>query len=241
MMRRTLLALAALLTGLLAATAQAALLGRVPLTPGGTDYQAWYDDVNDITWLADANYARTSGYSATGNMSWDQSLAFVAFLNDLNHLGVSDWRLPMMLDYGNDGCPGLTRLDRIGTDCGYNTITATAEMSSMFYDTLGNPAFYDLDGNQRATGEYGLLNAGPFINLDAGGLYWYGLENVTNPDAAWYFGMPSGGQGPRGKIAPSPSWQVRDGDIALALIPLPGGLVLLAGALGLLLGVRRRS
>lgn len=43
-------------------TAQAALLGRASLTPGGTDYQAVYDTDLNITWLADANYAQTSGY-----------------------------------------------------------------------------------------------------------------------------------------------------------------------------------
>ena len=29
-----------------------------------------YDDVLDITWLQDANYAQTSGYDADGKMSW---------------------------------------------------------------------------------------------------------------------------------------------------------------------------
>ena len=31
------------------------LNARLPATSGGTDYQAYYDDVLDITWLADAN------------------------------------------------------------------------------------------------------------------------------------------------------------------------------------------
>ena len=29
-----------------------------------------YDDVLDITWLQDANYAQTSGYDNDGKMSW---------------------------------------------------------------------------------------------------------------------------------------------------------------------------
>ena len=34
--------------------AEAELLGRLPATPDGTDYQAAYDDVLDITWVTDA-------------------------------------------------------------------------------------------------------------------------------------------------------------------------------------------
>lgn len=29
-----------------------------------------YDDVLNITWLQDANYAQTSGYDANGRMEW---------------------------------------------------------------------------------------------------------------------------------------------------------------------------
>ncbi|HET9062610.1 MAG TPA: hypothetical protein VFO62_04915, partial [Candidatus Binatia bacterium] len=40
----------------------AALLGRLPATPGGSDYQAYYDTELDITWLADANLAQTNTF-----------------------------------------------------------------------------------------------------------------------------------------------------------------------------------
>ena len=51
-------------TGLLSAgmTAQASLLGRAPLTPGGSDYQAYFDDELHITWVADANLAATLSF-----------------------------------------------------------------------------------------------------------------------------------------------------------------------------------
>ena len=32
-----------------------------------------YDDVLDITWLQDANYALTSGFDIDGRMTWSQS------------------------------------------------------------------------------------------------------------------------------------------------------------------------
>jgi hypothetical protein len=40
---------------LIATTSQAVLVGELPATPGGTDYQAYYDTVANLTWLADAN------------------------------------------------------------------------------------------------------------------------------------------------------------------------------------------
>jgi len=43
------------------APAQASLLSRAASTPGGIDYQAYYDGVLGSTWLADANYAARQG------------------------------------------------------------------------------------------------------------------------------------------------------------------------------------
>jgi len=80
-------------------TADAALVSRL----GG---QAYYDDVANLTWLADANYANTSGYAAananglgfnsnnisavTGTMGWQ---AANAWASQLTVGGVSGWRL----------------------------------------------------------------------------------------------------------------------------------------------------
>ena len=46
----------AITTLVLSTSVNAALVGRLAATPGGTDYQAYYDDVADLTWLADANH-----------------------------------------------------------------------------------------------------------------------------------------------------------------------------------------
>jgi hypothetical protein len=50
-----------------------------------------YDSDNNITWLADANYAKTSGFDADGRMTWSQANAWAA---NLTYDGYSDWRLP---------------------------------------------------------------------------------------------------------------------------------------------------
>ena len=46
--------------------AEASLEGRLPATPGGTDYQAYYDTDLNITWAADAHLSQTSGFDADG-------------------------------------------------------------------------------------------------------------------------------------------------------------------------------
>ena len=58
-----------------------------------------YDDDLDITWLQDANYAKTSGYTDTistffadGRMSWAQAQTWV---NQLEFAGFTNWRLPI--------------------------------------------------------------------------------------------------------------------------------------------------
>ena len=232
-MTRTLFSLALCI---LSATSHAALFGRAPITPSGEDFQAYYDDTFGITWLADANYAATSGYSADGKMTWGESLNFIGTLNTGALLGLTGWRLPNMVDVGGDGCP--EEVSPHGVDCGYNTDPAYGEMTSMFYDTLGNVAFFYPDGNAPQPG-WGLQNTGPFSGL-VSSLYWYAQEDVTNTNEAWYFGMPSGAQRPREKDSLHYAWAVIDGD-ALSPVPVPGALWLFFSALGLLGCLRRFS
>ncbi|MGI9341257.1 MAG: DUF1566 domain-containing protein [Gammaproteobacteria bacterium] len=231
---RNLLGLALLI---FSTASHAALIGRAPTTPGGTDYQAYYDDVLNITWLADANYAETSGFDADGRMNWEDSLAFVGTLNSDVLLGVTGWRLPNMTDVDNDGC--VDEQSTSGGDCGYNIDTENGEMASMFYDTLGNLAFFFPDGTAPQPG-WGLSNTGPFTNLDGSVLYWYGNEDVSNIAEAWYFGMPSGAQRPREKFELHKAWAVVDGD-ALAPIPVPAAAWLFGSALVLLGRMRRKA
>jgi hypothetical protein len=50
-----------------------------------------FDNDLNVTWLADANYSKTSGYSGTGVMNWYDASTWVG---DLTFQGHSDWRLP---------------------------------------------------------------------------------------------------------------------------------------------------
>ncbi len=57
-----------------------------------------YDDDLDITWMADANYAQTSGYDADGRMNWNDA---VAWADGLSYGGYDDWRLTSVNELGH--------------------------------------------------------------------------------------------------------------------------------------------
>ncbi len=59
-----------------------------------------YDVERDITWLKDANYAKTAGRTPDGQMSWNTAMAWVS---GLAYHGISGWRLPTALDPDGSG------------------------------------------------------------------------------------------------------------------------------------------
>lgn len=215
---------------LLGSAADAALLSR----SGG---QAYYDDVLDITWVADANLAKTSGYDADGKMAWSAAQTWIGTLNTANYLGTNDWRLPTVTDTGTPGC----NYAYTGTDCGYNVDLSTGEIAHMFYSTLGNTGNANTSGvptGCAGSPNYCLTNSGPFANLQPG-VYWSGTEYAPATSDAWGFDFHYGGQGYGGKASGFYAWAVRPGDIAL--VPVPGAAWLFGGALTLLGAVRRRA
>ena len=198
--------------------ANAALIGVLPATPGGTDYRAYYDNVADLTWLADANYAATQYVNSggttgdsTGQMSWEIANTWAAGLN-IN--GITGWRLPNTVDVGNDGKTYSNIYQ--GVDYGYN-ITAQSELSNMFYNVLGNAADRDISGNY----ENQVLNPGPFINLQSRltKVYWSATEYVPDPNTAWYFNISNGGQFSNFKSINYYAWAVKSGDVSAVPIP----------------------
>jgi hypothetical protein len=74
-----------------------------------------YDTELGITWLQDANYARTSGYDDDGLMNWFDATDWAA---NLEYGGLSNWRLPFT---------PATTIDSIGY---FNE----GEMAHLYYD-----------------------------------------------------------------------------------------------------------
>lgn len=199
--------------------------------------EAYYDTALSITWLADANYAKTTGFDDGGSMYWSTAVSWVAGLNPYS--SISGWRLPTVTDTGSPGCDYAYS----GTDCGFNVDTDTSEMSHMHYITLGNTAYYNASGIGPQPG-WDLVNTGPFSNVQDDD-YWSATEYAPDSSRAWNFHYDFGDQGHNGKENNAYAWAVHDGDvgtpIATSAVPLPASFWLLGSGLVGLVGVSRKK
>ena len=120
MKRKSLIISLALLICGFTVSSQAALYNR----GGGLIY----DDVLDITWLADADYAVTSEYDDDGLMNWSDA---VEWADTLEYAKYDDWRLPDI----TIPCEGI-----IGC-------TVTSEFGYLFYVELGGAPGEPISGD----------------------------------------------------------------------------------------------
>jgi len=99
---------AAISTAVLMVTtnANAALVGRLAITDGGTDYQAYYDTESDLTWLTDAT---------GGTLS--------AWLPNLDVSGITGWRAPKN---NNTNCSSVNCTDSELGNLFYNVLGGVA-------------------------------------------------------------------------------------------------------------------
>jgi len=234
-MKLKLMASAVTTFGILAApAAQAQLFDR----GGGLIY----DSDLDVTWLADANYANTSGAYTPGKMSWQNAVAWVdglSYADSVRGTTYDDWRLPTFHDLGATGCDyGYS-----GTDCGYNVALTSSELAHLFYGDFGNKGFADSRGLPQPG--YGLVDdpATPddeslFSNLQSFS-YWLGTSYSGDSNKAWYLSTATGMQNYIGKGSQFYVLAVRNGDVAA--VPLPGAVWLFSSAFVGVLYSKRRS
>lgn len=199
-------------------------------------FEAYYDTALNITWLADVNFAQTSGYTSAsyggvtpgsaynthvkwtdGRMGWD---AANTWATNLNVSGLTGWRLPATVDTGTPGCNRANG----GTDCGYNPSTSTSEMAHMYYVTLANKAVTSASGSFQS--DAGLKNTGPFSNVQSN-YYWSGVDYSPDANLAWDFYLDQGYQDFHFKGNVFYAWAVRTGDVAAVPEPEGYGLALL--------------
>jgi hypothetical protein len=77
-------------------------------------------------------------------------------------------------------------------------------------------------------------------NLQAD-VYWSGTYySPSSAEAAWGFNAGSGSQAYYLQTSGNFAWAVRDGNVTVAAVPVPGSVALLAGGLALLGVVTRR-
>ncbi|AOF83590.1 PEP-CTERM -sorting domain protein [Methyloversatilis sp. RAC08] len=228
----------------LSGVAQAALIDR----GGGMIY----DSTRNITWLADMNYALSSGYAGAnagstgsnqiltnGRMGWD---AAVAWAGQLVYGGFSDWRLPM-LNPADTSCDnsfdpgGSFSIVYFGFNC------TGGELSGLFVTDLGNKPRESVL-NQEGDTAVQIANLALFENEDGEQTvqpfgYWSGTADALDSGRAWIFG-PSSFQGVTEKSNALRAVAVRPGDVATS-VPEPQTLALVLLALGAKVVARRKQ
>jgi hypothetical protein len=176
-----------------------------------------YDDVLNVTWLKDINYAQTSGFDDDGAMSFDDAQAWAQSLNyfdSVRNRSYSGWRLPSM-DVNGDGQ---------FIDCGLN-IAACAD------NELGH--LYYIDGVSTTA-------PNPFFNIQpsAYNVYWSTTPFDDNRNYVFLF---NGLYDLRDTQFSAWTWAVHDGDISAVPVPATAWLFV-SGIVGLFsFGRRRRS
>ena len=210
-----------------------------------------YDDVLKVTWLQDANYAKTSGYAganADGEMNWADANAWAANLvyhDSVRGVDWSDWRLARNSPVGADWNYAWSYDG--STDYAVNITSPHSELAYMYYVNLGlkgywSPAgVYQPDWGIFGNGTWGgQADVGPVKNLQSYYAYWSGSAYAPYPaDFAWSFNTIFDFQYYDNQGYALHAWAVRPGDVAA--VPEPETYALfLAGLAVMGRAVRRR-
>ena len=191
-------------------------------------HEGVYDDVLDITWLADANYLNTVGfdvnaryantasaYDYDGRVPWS---AAKVWAEDLTVGFYDNWRLPSI--YGH----------------------VLGELGHMYFNNLGNNQNSGVENNTQfidsISGQTNsFLNVQAFSNPQSytyNDGYWLQEESPLGSYTAWKIRFSDGYQALRHKGTSEFMWPVHDGDIGASAVPLPAGIYLfLSGLVGL--------
>ena len=200
-----------------------AIVSQASLTDHGNGMI--YDDNKNLTWLQDANFAKTTNFDGDGRFSW---AAANAWAGQLTVDGLSGWRLPQL----NDG-PAC-----IGANC------ANSELAHQFYSELGGHAEADLALIHSS-------NYDLFKNLQPS-VYWMKDEqDIGFMKLGWGFvyggGVLGGYQNLYNENSEFHAWAVHAGDVAAinghippAGIPVPAAVWLFGSGLIALVGSTRK-
>jgi len=202
----------ALLIGFVSSVAHAGLIDR--------GNGLIYDEVQDITWLQDANYAKTSGYAYEGNMNWNEAITWA---DELVYGGYDDWRL-FNASPDDINCSESSTFHGT-TKYGFNC--TESELGHLFYNEFG------LTQEQSILEAAGDADFDLFINV-ADYAYWSGTESSPLGPYALNFATSSGYQAIARKRGGVSGWAVRDGDVSHDNVEIPEPSTFFVFSLGLM-------
>ena len=192
-----------------------------------------YDSALDITWLQDANYARTVKHRGTapgGGLRWAEAMSWVGGLVYQGHRG---WRLPKTAPVAGSAAGWRHATGTDGqSDGGYNILSPASELAWMYYVNLGLQSNFTTDGKPRQPPVSGIFRNGPVLhppgplegdvtfngitvrNLQ-NAVYWSQTTADFGDDFAFAMVFSVGYQGTMSKDNPNwLCWPVHDGDVA---------------------------
>ena len=167
-------------------------IAYVVLSPDGIIVR---DTLNRISWLADADLAATNRFglpvcndttdpktcvNASGSMSYQAAVAWVAAMNAATYLGHTNWQLPTTPSTDNS-CPFI---GPHGESFGFNCVASA--LGSLYYDVLGLKA-------PNTAVPIPADTVGPFSNFQPY-LYW-SQTNTTGSSGYGTFSFNSGFHG----------------------------------------------
>ncbi len=237
--------------------AHAALQGRYLGADTSHGYDAYYDTVLNVTWLADANYANTQYLAApdqtafinniisgVGGSITSASGVHVLTASDFGGMayGGGDWYAAKAwaMTLNVDGYTGWSLPSEVGS--GSNADPAN-QLAYNFTVNLGLTPTSGSSGSNLTLSIPG-ATGGVIKNLNFPGMYWSGTEFTLASGVANTFVAGPGFdyQGIGGEIDPGFTWAVHAGDIGVATVPLPAAVWLFgSGLLGLVSMARRKA
>ena len=191
-----------------------AFVGVLPTTPGGTNYQAYYDSTTNLTWLANADMNGGTWWAAN---TWASGL-------DIN--GVTGWTLPTTTQ-PDSSCGGQFNPGGGLPNQGYGFNCTGSQMGNLFYNGLGGSAGNSIVSTHNS-------NYGLFSNVQSY-YYWSATEYAPNTGGAWGFNFGAGYQDGGGyKTDDLYAWAVHSGDAGAPPatgVPEPGEFGLMGMAM----------
>lgn len=161
-----------------------------------------YDSDQDITWLADANYAATLYETSCGEKGVEDGRmgnpSAQEMVKNMRFGGYTDWRLPVTEEV-DETCQVQSVTGSSSYDC------TGGEMGSLFYNALGGKAKHRLTQTHNS-------NYSKFRNVQSG-TYWTGTDFSPVPQIGMNFQTSDGAQNANSKSVKLLVWPVRDGDV----------------------------